>query len=486
MGETASTSDRVEVTEHELHELAEREADWLARPDLHSAMEFVAAANVALEATLARDAAAFIVLSVTPRPALLELAQRNLGFGEDLALPIPDQMELQVTHGHEMAGALKRRVRSDPRNALAWSDLALEYAVLGQRQPAEAAMRVALALEPQHRLILRSAARLYVHLDDPERAHRMLILPALTRRDPWLMAAEIAVADLSGRSPRSIRAARTAVEDTGYRPGSVTELASALATLEFQGGRSKQARRLFGVALAQPTENSLAQAEWASQRLGGLSVQEQIRADQGAFEARARLAYEERDWQAAAREAWGWLMDEPFSMEPAAFGSCVAEMGLGDFDLSIRFAAAGRRANPHDPTLVNNLAYAQLERGEVDAAATTLRLIAAPPLDDAAGVSWRATEGLLAYRQGDRVLGLQRYTEAIAAAKSLNLHERRAMASLMLAREEWRLDGAAAATYLREAVRLAQGQADSLLGLCLDLVLAEAGRRRPDPGAGGP
>jgi tetratricopeptide (TPR) repeat protein len=478
MGETASISDRVAITEHELRELAAREAGWRAHPDLHSAMEFVAAANVTLDAARARDAAAFIVQSANPRPALLELAQRNLGSGEDLEVPIPDQMELEVTRGHGMAGVLKRRLRSDPRNALAWSDLALEYAVLGQRQQAEAAMRVALALAPQHRLILRSAARLYVHIDDLERAHRLLIRPALTRRDPWLMAAEIAIADLSGRPPRSVRAARSAIEDAAYQPRSVTELASALATLEFQEGRSKQARRLFGVALTHPTENSLAQAEWASRRLGGLPVQDQVRADQGAFEARARLAYEERDWQAAVREAWGWLMDQPFSMEPAAFGSCVAEMGLRDLNLSVQFAAVGRRANPQDPTLINNLAYAQVEQGEIDAAAATLRLIPAPPLADAAGVSWRATEGLLAYRRGDRLVGRQRYREAIAAAKSLNLHERRAMASLMLAREEWRLDGAAAAPYLQEGVQLARGQADSLLGLCRDLALAEAGRRR--------
>lgn len=122
-----------------------------------------------------------------------------------------------------------------------------------------------------------------------------------------------------------------------------------------------------------------------------------MRANQGPFEA--RLAYKERDWQAAVREAWGWFADRPFSMAPAALGSCVAAMGLGDRDLSIRFADAGRRANPHGPTLINNLAYALLERGQVDAAAAILRLIPAPALDDAAGVSWRATEGLLAYRR---------------------------------------------------------------------------------------
>ncbi len=38
MGETASTTDRVEITEHEVSELAAREADWRAHPDLHSAL----------------------------------------------------------------------------------------------------------------------------------------------------------------------------------------------------------------------------------------------------------------------------------------------------------------------------------------------------------------------------------------------------------------------------------------------------------------
>ena len=46
----------------------------------------------------------------------------------------------------------------------------------------------------------------------------------------------------------------------------VSELISELATLDLQSGRDKRSRQLFVRALVDPTENSLAQAEWALQK----------------------------------------------------------------------------------------------------------------------------------------------------------------------------------------------------------------------------
>ena len=102
-----------------------------------------------------------------------------------------------------------------------------------------------------------------------------------------------------------------------------------------------------------------------------------------------------------------------------------------------------------------------------------MTVITAPALDDEDGSTWRATVGLLAFRSGDRLNGRLRYLEAMEAARKLGHRERQSMAAIMLAREEWRLDGHAATPFIRQAAELARGQSDALLELCLELLLAE-------------
>ena len=56
----------------------------------------------------------------------------------------------------------RTRVRRDPRNALAWIDLARAYAILGHEEKAISSISSALFLAPNHRHVLRSA-RPFVH-----------------------------------------------------------------------------------------------------------------------------------------------------------------------------------------------------------------------------------------------------------------------------------------------------------------------------------
>ena len=55
-------------------------------------------------------------------------------------------------------------LRRQPRNTLAWVDIARCYANLGQNRKALAAMSNGLILAPNNRFVLRSAARMYVHM----------------------------------------------------------------------------------------------------------------------------------------------------------------------------------------------------------------------------------------------------------------------------------------------------------------------------------
>jgi hypothetical protein len=57
-------------------------------------------------------------------------------------------------------------------------------------------------LAPNHRFALRSAARFFLHVGKPDDAQTILRRSEATRRDPWLMAAEIAVSTVADRTPR--------------------------------------------------------------------------------------------------------------------------------------------------------------------------------------------------------------------------------------------------------------------------------------------
>jgi len=463
-----------QVDARQLADLDDKELEWHANPGLSIAAEFVAASLMSLAPERSTDAATFILGKGPDNSLIARLAYRSLDRQSESHNGSSTQLDLDELKPFSKVAELKRLIRFDPRNAMAWCDLALQYSILGQPIQAADSMSMAQRLAPTNRFVLRSAARHWVHAGDIERAHRLLIPVARSSSDPWLMAAELAVASAGQRSPRSVKAARLLLESQRVSAFNTTELASALATLELAAGETKRAKRLFAHALADPTENSLAQVEWASLRLKGLTVSDKALSQPGAHEARARMFTELQRWEPAVDEAWLWLLDQPFSEGPAAFGSCIAEMGVKDFKRAAQIAQQGLQANPRSPILLNNLAFAQIELGFTDQAEKNLKLIAAPALtDDQDGATWRATVGLLAFRKGDRFGGRSRYQEAIEAARKLGNRERQAMAAIMLAREEWRLDGPGATPFIRLAAELTKGQTDALLKLCLQLLLTE-------------
>jgi hypothetical protein len=83
------------------------------------------------------------------------------------------------------------------------------------------------------------------------------------------MAGEIALSNLAERNPRFLKLGAEWVDENKARPRHLSELASAIGTVHLKEGNRK-ARKLFKTSLVDPTGNSLAQAEWATPRLGSL------------------------------------------------------------------------------------------------------------------------------------------------------------------------------------------------------------------------
>ena len=153
---------------------------------------------------------------------------------------------------------VRRKLNAYPRNPILWTNLARLYTSLGVQDKATRAMRVALSLAPENRFILRAASRLCLHQGEPEEAHQILLRAPNLTADPWLLAAEIATASARGKTSRLVKTGRNLLESPRHSPFDLSELASALGTLEIMEGNRRAAHRLITVSLGKPTENSIA------------------------------------------------------------------------------------------------------------------------------------------------------------------------------------------------------------------------------------
>lgn len=440
-------------------DLSEPEAAFRDSPGNYTAADLVGAAfTTSTRSELALEAARGLAddpdAGAAPRDlarALLDWAAYGVRLPEETDPPHLDFLAVQ-----RRAGQLRRILRAEPRNAVRWADLALAHTVLGHPLQAEREMRTAIAIAGPNRFLLRAAARLYVHMDRPDGAHDLLVRDPSVLEDPWLAAAELATATLAGRTSRYTRRARQLVDDgEGHAPRHLSELASQVATAELRAGRARRAKKLMAVALREPTENALAQAEWAS--ANGLTLHEANLEGPRTYEARALRFSHAGDWAAASAAGMEWLADQPFAQEAAQFTSYAASVGAENWALAQKAAEAGLVANPDDHMLRNNLVFALANQDRVTDAYEHLRVI---PWTHVAGRERAvlvATEGLMLFRSGQAEGGRRQYRAAISALNHMGEPDLAALATAFWAREEIM----AGTDYIGPAIAEAKQAADS-------------------------
>ncbi len=369
-------------------------------------------------------------------PALLSLI-------DDMEEETPESKELAEPNGDDSLSSASQHVRElrtvllrESRNAIRWVYLALAHATLGENTKATREMTVALGLAPDSRFVLRSAARLYVHVDDPEQANRLLARSARLRSDPWLLAAELSTSQLAFGKFHQERAARELLL-ADLSPHSISEMASEIASNEVRHGRDKRAREIFGRALEQPTENSVAQAASVADK-GDLRLDAGLLQIARGYEARAINFSRRGDWAKAAQEGQRWHQDQPFAVEPAVFTSYAAAVGDGDFSLGLAVAKAGLQTHPEDSSLRNNAAFSAAMMSNVVEARSFMAGVDVSSGDVDSYVHL-ATQGLIAIREGQVALGRADYNRAIAGLNKLNRRDLSVVATLLLALEERRL-----------------------------------------------
>jgi tetratricopeptide (TPR) repeat protein len=296
-------------------------------------------------------------------------------------------------------------------------EIARLQALVGQSRSAEKYVSHALALAPKSRYVLRSSTRFLLNVGDFDQALHALRHSEMLSADPWIQAAEVVASDLSGQSSSCARKMKKELLSKQPNDIKFSELASSLAMLELGSGAPiKQVRKFLQLSLRSPTENSLAQAIWSKERTNfEFNFSNYLHKFVQAYEARARAAYEAKDYLGAVEECWSWLQDEPFSVRPAIAGAYTCIL-LSQYDKALAFADYGLRANPHDRALINDKVISLALGGHVDDAFKMLPALEKYEHDVEAAPFVYAARGLLAFKAGNFVAGREKYATAVKAA----------------------------------------------------------------------
>ncbi|MGC8518720.1 MAG: tetratricopeptide repeat protein [Steroidobacteraceae bacterium] len=436
--ELASTSTVQKEAEPDAH-FEERKLEWEHGHSVEVAAELVASGIALGRLNEVEPAVRMLADNASDAtPSIRAVARRALGERPTRPTESPRLRpeRLDPTLIYSRISALRRHVHLHPRDAYAWVDLARLYTILGQTASAERAIRIAIRLAPEDRFVLRSAVRYFVHVEDPPAAQRLLNGARATRVDPWLIAAEIAVSQVANRRSLTASIGQRGLDHSQWTPRSSSELAGALGTLLLEDGATHKARQFFRRSLEDPTENAIAQAQWASQRTSGLVVPAPLFEQPTTYEAQALRARLDGHWEVAISSSWEWADFEPTSSRPLMMGSYVASVVYGDGATVLEFSERGLSAEPHHPGLLNNKAVGLAYLGRVSEAISILAKVAIDASPQFIQPALYATTGLLAFRAGDFATGRELYERAAAHPYTKRDRDVRILALWHLALEE--------------------------------------------------
>ena len=399
--------------------LAHKKADWEKHKTVGYAADLVGAALTLERSNEVLEAVEFLLRDeVKASSWAKELAERSLpayNHNKDSdSTPVSTK-----EYSKRQVRRLRSSLRVEPKDPISWVDLSHAYASLGLVNKATQSMTTALQLATDNRFVLRSASRLWIHLDEKDRAYDILSKSDRTRHDPWLMAAEIAVGKTMGKRSNLIKRGQNLLTGGKFLQSHISELASALATVEWSYGAIKKCKRLFKQSLEDPTENSIAQVAWVASRDNSITYNNSYLSRPNVYEARSIAYFLEGQWKQAVEQCKCWQRDQPFSSRPGILGSFIATVILEDFKEAKDVAQAGLTANPKDFLLLNNATVALINLCEFDEAKRMFsQIVLSEDGDIQDKVVRMATDGLLQFRTGNVERGRQLYFDARSLAES--------------------------------------------------------------------
>lgn len=400
---------------------------WNCHRSLYRAGDLISAAicNNRLDEASVKDAAKFILDNEGSSTHCMIGSARKV-LGEENVNQSQSKIEIDrlkectaIEDIRFLIHTIKQRIPIMPYNPFLYVDLARAYLLLGQTKKAETAINNALHYGECDRYVARSAARFYLHLKDNDRAYDIIRAKGAVSFDPWLLASEISINMLRGKTSNYVKKGREFIESGNCTPFGFTELASSLGTLEMSSGEHRKSNKLFRLAALSPNDNSLAQIQWAKSYDNlpfdtGVSVEND-------YEVKTIDAFLNKDYPNAIHEAVSWICDMPFARRPVDVGYSICTY-LKDFGLASAILDVGLRLDDSNPFLLNNKAYCLARAGMLNDAQRSINLLLqSGRINDSSSlrVCVPATEGLILFRSGMPEKGGEKYEEALNYARSL-------------------------------------------------------------------
>lgn len=415
---------------------------WQKTPNIYTAVDLLAEALILkdFKSEYARQAANYLLnQSETTNPIIKELA---VHFLEQPLINIALLLDIsEPQNRYTKIANLKKSVRFYHRNPIAWCDMAINYATLGQMDKARSAIEVSLNLAPNNRFILRSASRCFLHFKEYDRAVYVLTRSPLYNVDPWITSAGIAIAESADLPTRSINKAKALVEDDNLTQFSRSELSVTIGTKEMKNCAEKRAKTYMRQGIINPTENALAQAAWMSSQLDTdiINFSNLGKEVPASYEAIARHLLYKEDFKNSLNSAIQWCSYEPLSSMPFIFASYITSVCFDDDLQSLRILQNSLPLHKTDPDFMNNYICSLAQTGDLGAAIKNFLNLDLSNLTDHQSFVLTATQGLLCFRTDNAEKGRELYLEAIRGFERINQHRSAAIAAYYLAAEEKRI-----------------------------------------------
>ena len=395
----------LDVSTHSADEFLRRKENWHKNPSEVTAAELVESAIILGHEDTASGAALFLTsVQADITPMVRRQSQQLLA-----------RLNKSAEENPPLRPSIRDQLKQLPDDAILWVELSLRQTISGAADNAVRSMRTALKLAPDNRYVLRSAARLFNHLHEPDVGYYFLSRSPATEYDPWLMSAEIAIAGRVERRSLFLKKGLSILNSASHPRLDFSELAGAAATTFLDGTISKkEARRLFLQSLAEPTDNAIAQAEWASQATGERFLDaDNIPRFKRANEAQALHSYGLGDYITSLRAAKGWIAEEQFSGRAYSAAAAAANT-MDDYESAILICHEGIQHDPKSASLRNSLVFALASSNrltEAEQALQGLRLAVVDPVSELVTI---ANQGLIAMRRADFNSGEVLYKRAIS------------------------------------------------------------------------
>ena len=416
------------------------EGEFRVKSSVPLAAELMYVASSANNAELAKQAAQVILENER------QITSTSLVNSAKRIVNAHTQEEVDASSSDFIRGARTLLIQ-DYNNPILLIDVAHAMTANSRAASAERFIRSALQLAPTNRFVLRSAVRYFLHVGKHDHAHLLLLKSPLLSRDPWIQASEIAVASVLGKTSKLVKSLDRSLQDTSVLASNYSELGSAIATVHLNAGAEKKAKKLFTRSLANPNDNSVAQAEWASQRLS-LVVTEHALGVPLSFEANSGHSYRALNISDAISQGVRWMADEPFASRPAGWLGYLHSID-DDFQKAAEFHQMVLKLEGENSVAdLLNLNFSRIETGALEVAAEQLMVLSRAKDIAEHSTHLLANAGALSYANGDFESGRELYQRAISYAK---------------AKSETNTEGLVRAFFARAAVKYGDPHRDAVV-----------------------